>query len=142
MSEQIQCCLKYVGKGLEIDTVRLVSLSAGEWEELREWACPRMGAVPLMARLLSGTIPILLSRDELKHLNEEIQRAELGEPDAPPEAYDLLTGFLEQAEDQREASVVFEVWPGRHFDGHVWVFPGTDILADLEEMSSEDNLPS
>jgi hypothetical protein len=131
--EQIQCCLYYPGRGLETDTVRLVSIEADAWAALA-------GAIPaaedrfdVLGELVAAELPVHLQRSALEQLAGELSGAGFEDlPEKSAGAIMALAMFADQAVRQRQAEAAIMTWPGQRFEQQVFLPEGTDVLGDLQ----------
>ena len=137
LSEQVQCNLYYPDRGFQYNQVRLAGLEMEAWSALRASLPALHRAVPHLVTLLSSPFPIRLSRSELLHLVTESNQVELTDDleGSALDAYLTIEMFLSQAQGQREAGVSLEIDLSVRHENQTLLLPGTDVLADLEEIN-------
>ena len=138
--DQYQLCLYWPNRGLAVDAIRLASIEMDEWKALRQLARDAPRSLLMLSEHLAGDPPYHIEHAALASIAEECDDAIDYNDIASPAQSALLTlsVFFSQALEQREAGVVIDIWPGERFETQVYVEPGTDLLADLEEISESE----
>jgi len=140
MTEQVQCCLQWPGEGLNIDTMRLVSIEMPEWEDLTCIAREQTATFPRLSVLVAGELPISMSPDDITTVAAECDEGiDWHSGDLEPYlGMVTLLGFLRQALEQPGAHVRLEHWPGDRFEEQIFIQPGVDLHADLVGIDDMD----
>lgn len=138
--DQYQLCLHWPNRGLAIDAIRLASIEMDEWNALRQLVRDVPRGPSMLSDVLAGDPPYHIEHAALASIAEECDDSIDYRDIASPAQSALLTlsMFFSQALEQREAGVVIDIWPGQRFETQVYVEPGTDLLADLVEISESE----
>jgi hypothetical protein len=138
--DQYQLCLHWPNRGLAIEAIRLASIEMDEWNDLRQLVRDVPQGPLMLSETLAGDPPYYIEHAALATIAGECDDAIGCKDIASPAQSGLLTlsVFFSQALEQREAGVVIDIWPGERFETQVYVEPGTDLLADLEEISESE----
>jgi len=138
--DQYQLCLHWPNRGLAIEAIRLANIEMDEWNALRQLVRDVPRGLLMLSEILAGDPPYYIEHAALASIAEECDNAIDYRDIASPAQSALLplSMFFSQAQEQREAGVVIDIWPGQRFETQVYVEPGTDLLADLEEISESE----
>lgn len=140
--EQIQYCVKFPDAGLRLDRVRLDSVNLTDWQRLCQLTARYVADFPLLSDVLAHPLNLEIPRCDLLRIQAELANFLVVSADVSGAVQDVLTFslFVDQVLQQETAVLTVEHWPGRRFEGQVFVFPGTDLLARLQQLPA--NQPS